>query len=234
MEQAVVAKLKQLAEELFMLQQICHAQLWQRMESKKHWRQCVERLDRDIRESRTRIVELLNCSGIRKHIQSLGSHACGEFAKIHDLLPGYPLRILRWFSNEKHFNKWHLADDEQHWASGWKELSQLSEWLLLIAGAMNETPSVDSSQSDIDEVADTLTGQLHKLFIRMARHVPRPSKPGKYVSFDDIKAEGIVNSDDDEAVLKAIKRLKDKLVGTPYDLKQDTRRVRLERISPDK
>ncbi len=97
------------------------------------------------------------------------------------------------------------------------------DWLELLC---EEPESDDSSLSDIEQVAETLTGQSHELFIRLAR--------GRFVSFDDIKAESIVNSDDDEAVLKAIKRLKDKLVGTPYDLKQDTRRVRLERISPDK
>lgn len=236
MEQAVVAKLNQLAEELFTLQQIARSTLHRRYRNKKHWQQIAEQLDNDIRESRTRIVDLLNCKSVRRHIQSLGSHACGQFAGIHDQINDYPLHALRFLNDAKHFNKWHLVEDEQAWASGWKELSQLSEWLLLIAGGINEgNDSADSNQSDIDEVADTLTRQPYQLFMRLAKNAPKGDKPWRPVSFDSIKAERIVKSDDDEAVRKAIKRLNKQLqVKNTFEANIEGDRVRLARISPDK
>lgn len=134
MEQAVVAKLKQLAEELWWIQQICRSTLYRHYSDSNHWLSVANQLDSDIVKSIDTIHTVVYCKEVRKHIQQLGSHACWCFARIDDLVTHYTGHIQRRLRQPDLFNKWHTGEELEPLGNGWMELSQLSDWLYLLTG----------------------------------------------------------------------------------------------------
>lgn len=134
MEQAVVAKLKQLAEELWWIQQICRSTLYRHYADSNHWLSVADQLESDIAKSIDTIHSIIYCKEVRKHIQQLGSHACWCFARIDDLVTHYTLHIQRRLRQPDLFNKWHTSEELEPLGNGWMEISQLGDWLSLLTG----------------------------------------------------------------------------------------------------
>ncbi len=166
----------------------------------------------------------------RSYLRELGSDAVWRFMQLGDLVESRISVLFTFFQSSARFQK--RYEERIPIMETLKACIDYSEWLELLC----EQAHSDSSYNDVEEVANNLKNQQYKLFRRLTRTIPRQGRPGRFVSFDDLIDEGLVtsNSDGDEAVLKAIKRLNDELVGTDFEAHTDSRRVQIERISPDK
>ena len=140
MNEAVAAKLKQLADELWSVQHIGQLMLYRSYISWfkgdypdfDYYLKVVDLIIADMNQSKVAIQELVACTDVRTHIQGLGSHACWCFARIDDLVTHYTFQI-RLRLRRPDLLKIRPTGEELK-PNGWMEISQLADWLSLLTG----------------------------------------------------------------------------------------------------
>jgi predicted transcriptional regulator len=132
MNESVAAKLKQLAEELWWIQEFCQTILYNNYADSIRWQPVAGELESDMVKSIDTIHSIIYCLEVRKHIQQLGSHACWCFARIDDLVTHYTFQI-RLRLRRPDLLKIRPTGEELK-PNGWMEISQLAGWLSLLTG----------------------------------------------------------------------------------------------------
>jgi hypothetical protein len=143
MNEAVAAKLKQLADELWSVQHIGQLMLYRSYISWfkgdypdfDYYLKVVDLIIADMNQSKVAIQELVACTDVRTHIQGLGSHACWCFARIDDLVTQYSLYVETEIRRRSRFEDFEPDQEiKPTTTNGWMEISQLSDWLSLLTG----------------------------------------------------------------------------------------------------
>jgi hypothetical protein len=167
----------------------------------------------------------------RNYLRHLGSDAVWRFMRLGDLVESDLRPLFHFFCSPLRFQEKHESNMQVMQTI--KACIDFSEWLELLC---EEPKANGSALDDIENEIERLSGQALKLFKRLfGARIPKQDRPGRPVTFKALMQEKIVDSQDEESVKQAVKRLNKQLqVTNIFEAKMDGDRVRLARIAPDK